>query len=160
MTCAMDRPTYSRVVFTTSDTLPVGLSPATEYWTVRVGATTSRLATSLANAQAGTVIAYTDAGTGTHNAHRTAHVCTLTNNAGNFQANLTTGGDLNIPGRKVRFVSSGTLPSGLSAETDYWLTRQSATAYRISTTVQGAMTATSLVAYTDAGSGTHEMILQ
>jgi hypothetical protein len=33
---------------------------------VRVSSTTSRLATSLANAQAGTVIAYTDAGSGTN----------------------------------------------------------------------------------------------
>ena len=46
--------------------LPTGLSTLTDYWLVRVSATTARVATSLANAIAGTVIAYTDAGTGTH----------------------------------------------------------------------------------------------
>lgn len=58
--------TYSKVRFTTTTTLPTGLALATDYWTVRVSATTCRVATSLANAIAGTVIAFTDAGTGTH----------------------------------------------------------------------------------------------
>jgi hypothetical protein len=46
--------------------LPTGLVAGTLYYTVRLTATTSRLATSLANAVAETVIAYTDAGTGSH----------------------------------------------------------------------------------------------
>lgn len=58
--------TYTKVRFTTTTTLPTGLALATDYWTVRVSATTCRVATSLANAIAGTVIAFTDAGTGTH----------------------------------------------------------------------------------------------
>ena len=37
-----------------------------DYWLIRVSATTARVATSLANAIAGTAIAFTDAGTGTH----------------------------------------------------------------------------------------------
>lgn len=46
--------------------LPTGLSVDTDYWLVRVSSSTFRIATSYANALAGTVIAYTDAGTGTH----------------------------------------------------------------------------------------------
>lgn len=46
--------------------LPTGLNNTDTYWLVRVTATTARVATSLANAQAGTVIAFTDAGTGTN----------------------------------------------------------------------------------------------
>lgn len=57
---------YCKVRFTTTGTLPTGLSLLTDYWTVRVGTSTCRVATSLANAVAGTVIAYTDAGTGIH----------------------------------------------------------------------------------------------
>ncbi len=57
---------YSRVTLTTTGTLPAGLSLATSYWTVRQSATTSKLATSLANAVANTTIDITDAGTGTH----------------------------------------------------------------------------------------------
>lgn len=58
--------TYSRVKFTTSGTLPTGLNTTDFFWTVRVSATTCRYATSLANALSGTVVPYTDAGTGTH----------------------------------------------------------------------------------------------
>lgn len=66
LTYTNDFNTYTKVRFTTTTTLPTGLSPATDYWLVRVSATTARVATSLANAIAGTVVAYTDAGTGTH----------------------------------------------------------------------------------------------
>lgn len=66
LTYTNDFNTFTRVRFTTTTTLPTGLSLNTDYWLVRVSATTARVATSLANAIAGTVIAFTDAGTGTH----------------------------------------------------------------------------------------------
>ena len=66
LTYTNDFNTLTKVRFTTTTTLPTGLSLATDYWLVRVSATTARVATSLANAIAGTVIAFTDAGTGTH----------------------------------------------------------------------------------------------
>jgi hypothetical protein len=56
----------TKVRFTTTTTLPTGLSLNTDYWLVRVSATTARVATSYANYLAGTVVAFTDAGTGTH----------------------------------------------------------------------------------------------
>lgn len=56
----------TKVRFTTTTTLPTGLSLATDYWLVRVSATTARVAASYADYIAGTVIAFTDAGTGTH----------------------------------------------------------------------------------------------
>ena len=66
LTFANDWKTFQKVQFTTTTTLPTGLSLATDYWLVRVSATTARVATTYANAIAGTVIAFTDAGTGTH----------------------------------------------------------------------------------------------
>lgn len=66
LTYTNDFDTYTMVRFTTSNTLPTGLSLNTDYWLVRVSSTTARVATTLANAIAGTVISYTDAGTGTH----------------------------------------------------------------------------------------------
>lgn len=67
LTYTNDFNTYSKVRFTNSGgALPTGLAINTDYWLVRVSATTARVATSLANAIAGTVISYTDAGTGTH----------------------------------------------------------------------------------------------
>lgn len=52
------------VQFTTSTTLPTGISAATDYYVVPITATTYKVATSLANALAGTVVAYTNTGTG------------------------------------------------------------------------------------------------
>lgn len=66
LTYANDWQPFTMVRFTTTTTLPTGLSLNTDYWLVRVSATTARVATSFANAIAGTVIAFTDAGTGTH----------------------------------------------------------------------------------------------
>jgi len=66
MTTVADYDTYTPCSFTTTGALPTGLVAGTIYWTVRVSATTSRLATSLTNAIAGTVIAFTDAGSGTN----------------------------------------------------------------------------------------------
>jgi hypothetical protein len=66
LTYANDWKTLTQVRFTTTVTLPTGLSLATDYWLVRASATTANVATSLANAIAGTFIAYTDGGTGVH----------------------------------------------------------------------------------------------
>lgn len=57
---------YTRVQLTTTTTLPGGLSLATDYYVIKVTDTTIKLATSYANAVAGTAINITDAGTGTH----------------------------------------------------------------------------------------------
>lgn len=57
---------YTRVQVSTTTTLPAGLSAATNYYVIKVTDTTCQLATSYANAVAGTAINITDAGTGTH----------------------------------------------------------------------------------------------
>lgn len=57
---------YTRVQVSTTTTLPAGLSAATDYYVIRVSDTEIKLATSYANAVAGTAINITDAGTGTH----------------------------------------------------------------------------------------------
>lgn len=58
--------TGHKVRFTTTNTLPTGLSINTDYYIIRVSATQIQVATSLVNALAGTVVAITGAGTGTH----------------------------------------------------------------------------------------------
>lgn len=54
------------VVLTTTGTLPAGLSLATTYYVIRLTSTTFGLATSQANANAGTLINITDQGSGVH----------------------------------------------------------------------------------------------
>ena len=60
-----DFPTYTPVSFTSTGTLPAEIVSGTIYWTIRQGATSSKLATTLANAIAGTAINLTTDGTAT-----------------------------------------------------------------------------------------------
>lgn len=58
---------YTRIQVSTTTTLPAGLSAATDYWTIPIVGSdvTCKLATSYANAVAGTAIDITSTGTGT-----------------------------------------------------------------------------------------------
>lgn len=58
--------TGMKVRATTTGTLPTGLAALTDYFVIRASATTIKLATSLANAVAGTAIDITAQGSGTH----------------------------------------------------------------------------------------------
>lgn len=58
--------TGTRVRLTTTTTLPAGLALATDYYVIAIDNDTFKLATTYANAVAGTDIDITDAGTGTH----------------------------------------------------------------------------------------------
>lgn len=60
----------TRVRLTTTGTLPAGLALATNYFVIPITDTTFKLASSYANAIAGTAIDITDAGTGTHTVSR------------------------------------------------------------------------------------------
>jgi len=62
--------TGTRVQLTTTTTLPAGLSPATNYYVIKVTDGTCKLATTYANAIAWTAINITDAGTWTHTMNR------------------------------------------------------------------------------------------
>lgn len=59
-------PTGLKGQFTTTTTLPAGLSLATDYFVIAVSAGTYSVATTLNNALAGTAVNITDDGTGTH----------------------------------------------------------------------------------------------
>lgn len=60
---------WGRIVqFTTSTTLPTGISADTDYYVVPITNATYKVATSLANAIAGTYVAYTNTGTGNQTA--------------------------------------------------------------------------------------------
>lgn len=57
---------------------------------------------------------------------------------------------------KVRVTTTGTLPTGLDPDTDYWLVRQSVTTAKVATTFANAI-AGAVVSYTNGGSGTHTL---
>jgi len=63
-----DIPTGTRLIFTGAD-LPDPLVAATEYWAINVDSTTIQVATTRANAKAGTAITLTDVGSGSRNVY-------------------------------------------------------------------------------------------
>lgn len=81
---------YSVVRFTTTGTLPTGLSPGVNYYMVVTGGTTFNVASSVANAIAGTYINTSSAGSGTHTAIRNA-ILTSSNSSDIGGLSLTAG---------------------------------------------------------------------
>lgn len=69
-----------KIQLTTTGALPTGLSANTTYWVTVTGVNTFNLSTSLANAQAGTLIATSGSQSGTHTA--VAFSITIANNLG------------------------------------------------------------------------------
>lgn len=61
-----------KVQLTTTTTLPAGVTTTTDYFVIKLSASTFSLASSLALAQAGTALDITDTGTGTHTITPTA----------------------------------------------------------------------------------------
>lgn len=62
---------------TTSSALPTGIAGTTDYWVIVLTDDTFQLASSLANAQAGTAVDFTDAGTGNHTLTQQTNVATF-----------------------------------------------------------------------------------
>lgn len=59
-------PTTTPLKFTSTGTLPTGLVAGTKYYAINISATVIKVATTIANAQVGTAIDFTDQGSGTH----------------------------------------------------------------------------------------------
>lgn len=59
--------------FTSTTTLPTGLSAGTTYYAIVLSSTTIKVATSVANAEAGTAVDITAVGSGTHSIYSGAH---------------------------------------------------------------------------------------
>ncbi len=57
----------------------------------------------------------------------------------------------------ARLITSGTLPSGLAAGTDYWLIRQNADNLKLATTRAGAITGIADATFSTNGSGTQQI---
>jgi hypothetical protein len=77
ITVTRDYTTGEKVRFTTTNTLPLPLAIDTDYYVIRVDATTIKIATSISNAYAGTQIDLTSGGTGTHTIHLYSFITTL-----------------------------------------------------------------------------------
>lgn len=160
----------------TTGTLPAPLETATGYYAIAVDADHLQLAASRAAALAATAIGLTDAGTGTH---------TLVTGAGYLSDQATeppvalvfaepvlsvefADGFLDFDGfhglwygdGPVRFTTTGTLPSGLSLATNYWVGAAAATSVYLYATQGDAAADINRIEMFDAGTGTLTMTAQ
>lgn len=157
------------VTLTTTGTLPAPLQTGTTYYAIIAGSAPGSfmLAASAEDAKARAQIVLTNTGTGTHTLHCsvTRYVKdegqVTTNYSDEFTAQATAGRMLRQTraigwrrGDTVRVSTTGTLPAGLAAATDYYIIPDARDGFRIGATYADAMSDTA-VSVTDAGSGTH-----
>lgn len=136
--------------------LPTGYSADTDYFWISISSTTGKLATTKANAIAGTAVAISDDGTGTHTIKRrsaenfTADASTDIITIPNAIKDLLTGDGVEVSN------SGGALPGGLSASTTYYYIRKTDTTGQLATTRLNALAGTQ-INISSAGTGTHSI---
>lgn len=155
----------------TGGALPAGLAAATDYYVINVDSDSISLATSRDNALEGVEVDITGAGTGTHtvvdvlgstkriNNNYIAAYAALVYPDDTFTAAATdictnVGHGLLTGDGPFQVSSSGTLPAGLTAATNYWVIKLDADTFKFASTLANAMAGTA-VDITDAGTGTH-----
>ncbi len=115
------------IVLTSSGTLPAGLALATTYWVINK--TTNDFQVSLT--RGGAAVDITGAGSGTHT---WTQWCTGDNTTDTFysEAHGLSNGDI------ISFSSTGTLPVGITALTDYYVINKAADTFQVSTSFGGS----------------------
>lgn len=128
--------------------LPDPLVVSTDYYVIAVTSSTIRLATSMANANAGTYIDITTTGTGTHTIQ--------TNDPAPFEVSLSADIDYDTnyitetahgyyTGASVRVTNQAfPLPSGLSFSTDYYIIVIDADTFEIASSLANALAGTAI----------------
>lgn len=136
------------VQFTTSNTLPAGLSLATDYYVLVQDADRIKVEASVG----GGAVDITDVGTGTHTATRNAAAPTPTA-AETFPAanSMYMASHGLVDAEEVQFTTATTLPAGLSLATPYYVIVVDADTIQVEATAPG----NGVVNITDAGTGTH-----
>lgn len=154
--------TGEKVYLTTTGALPTGLSVNTAYYVIEHTSGTFKLATSLANAIAGTAIATTVAGSGTHTLYYYNKIKTSSAGSGthtlykNNGVIITAAGHGLSTGRRVYFSTDGVLPDPLVAGDSYFAIYIDANTFYLATTYAFAVASKSISVF-DAGSGTHTL---
>jgi hypothetical protein len=120
------------LIFSTTVTLPLGISPGVSYYVVNPSTNSFRIAPSVG----GTAVQTTTAGSGI----QTASTPAVINWASHGLAN----------GTAVGFTTTGTLPAGMALDTVYYVNTATTNSFQISTATNGPSVVT-----TSAGSGTH-----
>ena len=146
-----------KVQVSSSVTLPTGLSASTDYFVIALTDSTFKLASSLANAVAGTAINISAVGTGTmtvtpwtfnNQSFIPARIQNFNNTDDVDYATdtITAREDHNLyTGLKIRVYSLGTpLPTGLAQNTDYYVIRISDTQFQLASSMSNASAGTEI----------------
>lgn len=135
-------------VYLSTGTLPVPLAEDTDYYIINVDTDQYRLATSMANAAAGTYIDITTAGTGNFGLS--------TNDPAPFEVNLTTEVDYSTDeftetahgyysGASVQVTNQAfPLPTGLAFSTDYYVIVVDSDTFKLATSLSNALAGTAI----------------
>jgi len=180
LTVTQDYYTGEMVVLSTSDTLPAPLSVLTDYYVIRVDATTIKLAASASDAEDGVVIDITDTGTGDHtitvsdsysdvmlvyganegdynnDVYYAIHnyISPETFTVVSATSTLTVTQEFST-GEYVK-VSGATLPDSLDAD-NYYVIRVDDTSIKLATSYNNAIAGTS-ISFLEPGSGNIELV--
>jgi hypothetical protein len=145
--------------------LPAPLAAGTDYFLIRTGANTAKLATTRALAVAGTAIDLTTDGTGTQTVQgamrvwacgRGASTKTFTADSTTDQLAITAHGQFTGDGIATVSNSGGALPGGLAAGTNYWEIVVDADHIKLATTQANALAGIA-IDLTSNGSGTQTL---
>lgn len=141
----------------TAGSLPTGLLAATDYWVIRMGADTFKLATSLENALARTAIPLTTDGAGVNTIADTADTERVVLKIEAFDhtdesITATAHALLTGDGPYTLVTDIGTLPTDLSASVDYWVIKIDADNFSLALSLADAMAGTA-VAFSTNGTG-------
>lgn len=145
----------------TTNTLPAGLSLATNYYVIEAATNTFKLSTSLNGGE----VDITNTGTGTHTYSLQEMTCTAhglingrtikpTSTVTVFTADAsdvcTKAAHNMVNGSTVKLYTTGTLPAGLNTTTLYYVVEKATDTFKLSTSLGGGA-----VNITDAGTGVH-----
>ena len=153
-----------KVLLSSSVTMPTGLSSGTEYYIIAVSDSTFKLATSLANAIAGTAVDITAVGSGTmtvtpytfnnalfnvparvQNINNSVDVNYSTNTITVSSSDFVADTDFFYTGLKLKVYSIGTpLPTGLVQGTDYYVIKLTTTTFQLAESMTDASTGTAI----------------
>lgn len=136
-----------KVQVSSTVTLPAGLSASTDYYVIRDTADRYKFASSLANALAGTAVDITDVGSGTLTTTPQLNNAAfyVGNSAVSIADDQFTMKDHGLwTGQHVQMITDGTLPTGLSENTDYYVIRVDDDNFKLASSVSNASAGTAV----------------
>jgi YbbR domain-containing protein len=143
--------TGTLVRLTTDGALPTGVSTGTNYWVIAVDADHYQFAANLADSGTATAVNLTAVGSGTTTVSRCDIDTTLDTYTFTSAHGWVTGDG------PVRATTGTTLPTGVTADTDYYIVRVSDTVVKLSDTEAHALAGTNIVDITAIGAGTQTL---